>query len=983
LAHAATGDLVGTANFSQQCFGGLGVGLTFDGANLWYSCARSTPDLFRADPHTGQVTASYTIANGLGALAYDAVHNRIFAGWATGQGQVYQVDLDAGHSVTHSSASFAAPAAVVCGLLDGMAYDGSNDTLYVSDDCSTTVYHYAPAPSGTLLESFAWAGTSCYNSGLALGNQLLFEGSDGCNKVVVVDKSAPQIVKFQFSTQVAGDPNFRDEGLTCDTVSFPGTQVMWSKEAYSPNRAHAFAIPAGSCGVGGQPAVTHRPLIFVPGIAGSELEASRDGKPTVTGSHGQSVTISYHAGDIIWLNGAWLNPVANENFDILRFDNTGLPIVGDFSPAHRSSPELGSVVQILGQAYAGVEDFFKSKGYTPGQDFFFGTYDWRYSAENALPDLGFAVAEALRRNPGADGVDIIAHSMGTLVTRHFLLNSPLSAKVKHAVFLSGPHLGTPKGTWAAVYGVGLPEFPPGGMQPAVLKYLFDTLPGGIDQAIQQSYYNVYHGQDVKHPVPVIDLRGTRHPYTYAEVRNYELNAGVTPVAFATAESFHASDLGWGGQLAGRNIAVFSGVSKCTIGQIQFRQQATRAGMRTYIDYADVNGDGTVVEGVSSMNEGRLVPFSVYYRKADHAQMGQSSDVLKDALAVVQDKTVNKGSPTDPGFFSFCHGISVHSPMEVLVTDAQGRRLGGFDPTTDLKEMPDGTFDRFNDMKLATVVSPGPYTVALRGTGSGESSIKVRDWGDGVANRTVLFTHLPTTPATKGSFTMDATGSPGQLSLDVNGDGTDVRTFNPVVLTGAAANDTTPPDIHIDLPLPNQAFVGTARIAWTASDLESGVAFSRAVVDAGTANEQTLTDPGPVTLGRGVHSLIVLAEDRAENAAQVSAQINVFAYEWLPPLSAGGQYKSGRTIPVKFSVSNLAGQPVDDSSARIEIVDGSGATLVGPIGRAQNPATGLVFQDGQYHADVRTDGLVAGDYRIRVSFSSPDLAGQFELGVTIV
>ncbi len=250
---AATGDLVGTANFSQQCggFQGVGVGVTFDGSNLWYSCAESTPDLFRADPHTGQVTASYTIGGGIGALAYDATNNVIYAGWgnSSNQGNIYSIQLDANRNVTSSAVKFTAPGAIVCGLDDGLAYDGSNDTLYVSDDCSTTIHHYDT--SGNELGSFSWAGSGCYNSGLALGNQLIFEGADGCSTVYVVDKDANQTVKYQFSTAVAGDPNFRDEGLSCDTSSFPGMDVMWSKEAYAPERAHAFEIPASSCGVGG------------------------------------------------------------------------------------------------------------------------------------------------------------------------------------------------------------------------------------------------------------------------------------------------------------------------------------------------------------------------------------------------------------------------------------------------------------------------------------------------------------------------------------------------------------------------------------------------------------------------------------------------------------------------------------------------------------------------------------------------------------
>ena len=145
-----------------------------------------------------------------------------------------------------------APQAVVCGLLDGLGYDAADDSLYVSDDCSTTVWHFST--SGTQLGSFPWSGTGCANSGLAIGGSLLFEGSDGCSHVWVVDKTT-QAPAFDFTTVVPGDANFRDEGLTCDTDTFAGIgkQVMWSKEAYSPNRAAAFEIPANTCGVGGQP----------------------------------------------------------------------------------------------------------------------------------------------------------------------------------------------------------------------------------------------------------------------------------------------------------------------------------------------------------------------------------------------------------------------------------------------------------------------------------------------------------------------------------------------------------------------------------------------------------------------------------------------------------------------------------------------------------------------------------------------------------
>src|SRR5207245_10126034 len=105
--------------------------------------------------------------------------------------------------------------------------------------------------------SSAWAGSSCYNSGLGLGGSILYQGSDGCSHVYATDKTTPSgPVLFDFSTVVASDPNFRDEGLTCDPNTFAsqGKQVMWSKEAYSPMRPHACETAGGPGAFGGAPA---------------------------------------------------------------------------------------------------------------------------------------------------------------------------------------------------------------------------------------------------------------------------------------------------------------------------------------------------------------------------------------------------------------------------------------------------------------------------------------------------------------------------------------------------------------------------------------------------------------------------------------------------------------------------------------------------------------------------------------------------------
>ena len=241
---AANGALVHETSFAQSCASGIGVGIAFDGKHLWYSCYKSSPDLYEADPLTGAIVGSFDVAGGLGALAWDGNRKKIWAGWGGGAGSDGDVRLIDPTTVT-ASVQFNATGVVSIDLDDGLAYDAQDDSLYVSPDTATTINHFST--SGSNLGSFPWSGSGCYNSGLAIGGALLFEGSDGCNHVWVVQR-AGHTPAFDFAT---GADGVRDEDLECDSVTFSPRTVMWSMEAYEPRRAIAFEIPPGSCGTGG------------------------------------------------------------------------------------------------------------------------------------------------------------------------------------------------------------------------------------------------------------------------------------------------------------------------------------------------------------------------------------------------------------------------------------------------------------------------------------------------------------------------------------------------------------------------------------------------------------------------------------------------------------------------------------------------------------------------------------------------------------
>jgi pimeloyl-ACP methyl ester carboxylesterase len=68
-------------------------------------------------------------------------------------------------------------------------------------------------------------------------------------------------------------------------------------------------------------------------------------------------------------------------------------------------------------------------------------------------DLASAVTNILRAT-GADSVDIVAHSLGGLVTRSYLAFFGGNAVTKHVLLLASPHLGVPVATLEGILGLG-------------------------------------------------------------------------------------------------------------------------------------------------------------------------------------------------------------------------------------------------------------------------------------------------------------------------------------------------------------------------------------------------------------------------------------------------------------------------------------------------------------------------------------------------
>lgn len=241
-SHAADGSILRTITAQNyNCSVGTGVG--FDGTNLLLSCD-SDNVITAVSPQDGSFVRSFNISgiSAIGAMAWDRGRNELWAcgGFSADDTVVYRINLD----TQTATRAFGGTA----GCPDGLAFDGTDDTLYLSADVATTVQHYSSG--GTLLGTINVGGKlgGCGNSGIAIGGPYLFLANDGCSQIYRAAKTDPS------SPTLFGSYPARIEDMECDDLTFRagGKAAIWTKDAYD-NVLNAFELNSGDCGFGGQP----------------------------------------------------------------------------------------------------------------------------------------------------------------------------------------------------------------------------------------------------------------------------------------------------------------------------------------------------------------------------------------------------------------------------------------------------------------------------------------------------------------------------------------------------------------------------------------------------------------------------------------------------------------------------------------------------------------------------------------------------------
>ena len=252
---------MGTVTLPNTSF----VGGTFDGT--YYMAPEGVNGIIRIyTPPVGGNGAATLVAtkdaspNNIGAITWDPNRGMLWGAFAD---NVYLIDL--GNKTVSgpvvSSTFMFNPGVGGSGLIDGIAYDGGDDTLYYSPDVDLNVYQFslgtdingANPALGTLMNTIAPENAGGVADGLVSGVAIgsantLYIGRNGDQEIRRVDKTPGAFVST--FAQTVG----RAEDLVCDSVTYaPRAQS-------SPKRPSATFTRPSRWRLGPVPSwVTHRP----------------------------------------------------------------------------------------------------------------------------------------------------------------------------------------------------------------------------------------------------------------------------------------------------------------------------------------------------------------------------------------------------------------------------------------------------------------------------------------------------------------------------------------------------------------------------------------------------------------------------------------------------------------------------------------------------------------------------------------------------
>jgi Concanavalin A-like lectin/glucanases superfamily/Lecithin:cholesterol acyltransferase len=734
-------------------------------------------------------------------------------------------------------------------------WDGSAWSQASSGDNYNALYAITATSANNI-----WAAGANYNTTDGLWRPYLLHSSDGGSTWAPVAAEAP-----------SNDHDARLFGIatTAGKLWTVGSNSYTSNNTYKTDTLTEQLIPK-------------TPLIFIPGVMGSKL--------AVTGSQaiGDITTqtalnpldpdsscintghYSYNQGDLVWIDESmslldalnkYVYPCRNY-LDVLQFDSSGQPVYS----------QVGLSGDIIHKAYNdGTTNtaipYLVQQGYTPGVDLFIYPYDWRKDVSTTVSDLTSLINNATA-NAGTTQVDMMAHSMGGLVAREYIRDTTRASKVHTLVELGVPHAGSPKSLAQLLYNTCpytaaefsfsfcLPN-------PQEANKLVQNFPGTFDLLPSRLYYTLYPNlYPYSDSFAVDNMLG---PLNYDQLKSllsYNSSAfNKNMTVFDIADQLHNSDSSHTGlddtysNTNGVTTYLIAGSGFPTFGQLYDYISTTSGEIKQ--DAIATNGDDTVPLLSATIGQ----TSNVYYTNQRHGGVITGAGLAMAVNLLNGNTNIVSGIQTTP--FNFSGTIlSVHSPTLLDAYDDQGHHTGSSSAGFIEEGIPGSTYDQLGSSKFIYLPSGGTYHFSTRPVSAGSFDLKVTTYSISAPTQELIYRNVPQTAQTTSSMSLANNNT--TLSLDVNGDGTNVQSVSPTYnLTGDAASDYAPPFTVATLS-PTASSDGTFSNPVTvtlSSTASAGFSVSNTYYTIDNGSQQTYSTPFTVS-GGGSHTITYWSVDNA-------------------------------------------------------------------------------------------------------------------------
>jgi pimeloyl-ACP methyl ester carboxylesterase len=556
------------------------------------------------------------------------------------------------------------------------------------------------------------------------------------------------------------------------------------------------SIIVEQCGKG------HLPIIFLPGVAGTELDVLKSPE-----QDNDDCIQQWNCGPEVWPTSTYQERAKlglkedGKTRKLLPLDyriTRNRILAGESAADYYSS----MIIYLLNKCYyirshfsvyegTHMPENFARRLTSHPPDLFIFPYDWRLDNATHFTALDSVIDDALKLNPNAKKVILLAHSMGGHIARAYILsNSARAAKVDSLITMGTPYWGAAKPYYGAVSGY---TFGNKTVRQELMKILIQNFPAAYQLMpnypfIEDSTNNQkltleesYSTQESRR----LNYKGftdvtpgwtnlNKDKYDESADNIWYFNPGLVQLAKDFNRPFGTKDNPT--RLpAGVKHYVIIGVGVKTLTYFKMRdaripERFLELGKRRVVmEPVFWDGDGTVpLKGseISTADRTYYITYVVNWGPDDsssHADLPSNNTVQEIVGEIIDGKLPNPSKYSYAGVKDIEEGadFTLHSDANVSITDqSTGRKLGFNNQGGIDEDLPSGTFLSMEGVEYASIADINrALKVTVAGIRQGKFTLDVNVKRAGSTVARFSYVEVPVKPGTVAEVTM----TPGQVS----------------------------------------------------------------------------------------------------------------------------------------------------------------------------------------------------------------------------